>query len=64
MLGHGLAAMVLHRAAAGWQVGQRVTGNPLITCGRCEVSLQGRDKLCDQRTLVCMQLRSSTALIT
>ena len=56
--------MVLHSAAAGRQVGQRVTGNPLITCGRCEVSLQGCDKLCDQCTLVGMQRRSSTALIT
>ena len=55
VLGHEFAATVLHSAAAGWQVGQRVTGNPLITCGRCDYCLQGRDNLCDQRTMVGMQ---------
>ena len=55
VLGHEFAATVLHSASAGWQAGQRVTGNPLITCGRCEFCLQGRDNLCDQRTMVGMQ---------
>ena len=41
VLGHEFAATVLHSASAGWQAGQRVTGNPLITCGRCEFCLQG-----------------------
>ena len=52
VLGHEFAATVLHSAAAGWRVGQRVTGNPLITCGRCEFCGQGRDNLCAQRTMV------------
>jgi threonine dehydrogenase-like Zn-dependent dehydrogenase len=34
------------KAARRWPVGQRVTGNPLITCGRCDYCLQGRDNLC------------------
>ena len=55
MLGHEFAATALHSAAAGWRVGQRVTGNPLITCGRCEFCGQGRDNLCAQRTMVGMQ---------
>ena len=55
VLGHAVAATVLPRAAPGWRVGQRVTGNPLITCGRCEFCLQGRDNLCEARTMVGMQ---------
>jgi 2-desacetyl-2-hydroxyethyl bacteriochlorophyllide A dehydrogenase len=55
VLGHEFAATVLQSAAAGWAVGQRVTGNPLITCGRCEYCLQGRDNLCAHRTMVGMQ---------
>ena len=55
VLGHEFAATVLHSAAAGWQVGQRVTGNPLITCGQCEFCGQGRDNLCEARTMVGMQ---------
>ena len=34
--------------------GQRVTGNPLITCGNCEYCLQGRNNLCANRTMVGM----------
>ena len=46
-----------HRAAVGtplWRAGQRVTVNPLITCGRCDYCLQGRDNLCADRTMVGM----------
>jgi 2-desacetyl-2-hydroxyethyl bacteriochlorophyllide A dehydrogenase len=38
-----------------WRAGQRVTGNPLITCGECEYCMQGRDNLCSNRTMVGMQ---------
>jgi threonine dehydrogenase-like Zn-dependent dehydrogenase len=48
VLGHEFAATVLQSAAPGWQAGQRVTGNPLITCGRCDYCLQGRDNLCSR----------------
>lgn len=54
VLGHEFAATVLHSASPLWQAGQRVTGNPLITCGRCDHCLQGRDNLCEQRTMVGM----------
>jgi 2-desacetyl-2-hydroxyethyl bacteriochlorophyllide A dehydrogenase len=54
VLGHEFAATVLHSAAPLWQAGQRVTGNPLITCGRCDYCLQGRDNLCSDRTMVGM----------
>jgi threonine dehydrogenase-like Zn-dependent dehydrogenase len=54
VLGHEFAATVQASAAPQWRVGQRVTGNPLITCGRCEYCLQGRDNLCARRTMVGM----------
>jgi alcohol dehydrogenase len=54
VLGHEFAATVLSSAAPGWLAGQRVTGNPLITCGRCDYCLQGRDNLCTDRTMVGM----------
>lgn len=55
VLGHEFAATVTTSASPRWRVGQRVTGNPLITCGRCEYCLQGRDNLCADRTMVGMQ---------
>ncbi len=54
VLGHEFAATVVKSASALWQAGQRVTGNPLITCGRCDYCLQGRDNLCSYRTMVGM----------
>ncbi len=55
VLGHEFAATVAQSAHPRWRVGQRVTGNPLITCGHCEYCLQGRDNLCSNRTMVGMQ---------
>ncbi|MFN9449743.1 MAG: galactitol-1-phosphate 5-dehydrogenase [Rubrivivax sp.] len=54
VLGHEFAATVTASASPLWAVGQRVTGNPLITCGRCDYCLQGRDNLCANRTMVGM----------
>jgi threonine dehydrogenase-like Zn-dependent dehydrogenase len=54
VLGHEFAATVLESASPPWRVGQRVTGNPLITCGRCDYCLQGRDNLCAERSMVGM----------
>jgi len=54
VLGHEFAATVLASASPQWSAGQRVTGNPLITCGRCDHCLQGRDNLCADRTMVGM----------
>lgn len=50
VLGHELAGEVV----AGPYLGQRVTANPLITCGACEFCAQGRDNLCANRTMVGM----------
>jgi alcohol dehydrogenase len=50
VLGHEFAGTVV----AGPGEGRRFTGNPLITCGRCEYCEQGRNNLCANRTMVGM----------
>jgi len=50
ILGHELAARVVDGPA----VGRRVTVNPLITCGRCDHCLTGRDNLCAHRKMIGM----------
>lgn len=54
VLGHEFAGTVLASGSPHWLPGMRVTGNPLITCGRCEYCVQGRDNLCAHRTMVGM----------
>ncbi len=54
VLGHEFAGTVIDSADTAWAVGQRVTGNPLITCGHCAYCIQGRDNLCSNRTMVGM----------
>jgi alcohol dehydrogenase len=54
VLGHEFVGRIAESAAAGFEVGQRFTGNPLITCGRCEYCVQGRNNLCANRTMVGM----------
>jgi 2-desacetyl-2-hydroxyethyl bacteriochlorophyllide A dehydrogenase len=39
---------------AGTGTGRRVTVNPLITCGRCDYCLTGRNNLCSDRTMIGM----------
>jgi alcohol dehydrogenase len=50
VLGHELCGEIV----AGPGAGRRVTVNPLITCGRCEYCVQGRNNLCANRTMVGM----------
>ena len=50
ILGHELCATIL----AGARKGARVTVNPLITCGRCDYCLTGRNNLCSDRTMIGM----------
>ncbi|MGC1439964.1 MAG: alcohol dehydrogenase catalytic domain-containing protein [Burkholderiaceae bacterium] len=50
ILGHEFAGTVVD----GPGIGRRVTGNPLISCGRCEYCIQGRNNLCADRTMVGM----------
>jgi 2-desacetyl-2-hydroxyethyl bacteriochlorophyllide A dehydrogenase len=54
VLGHEFCGTVLESASSLYTVGTRVTGNPLITCGRCDYCVQGRNNLCSKRTMVGM----------
>ncbi|WP_274363813.1 zinc-dependent alcohol dehydrogenase [Paenibacillus thermotolerans] len=48
-------------AAGVWRIGDRVTANPLVTCGRCEKCLSGRQQLCGERKLLSAALPGSNA---
>lgn len=54
VMGHEFVGRIERSAAAGFEPGTRWTGNPLITCGRCDCCVQGRNNLCSQRTMVGM----------
>ena len=54
VLGHEFAGTIADTSSPLFTKGQRVTGNPLITCGHCEFCVQGRNNLCANRTMVGM----------
>jgi 2-desacetyl-2-hydroxyethyl bacteriochlorophyllide A dehydrogenase len=54
VLGHEFCGRVVESKHPQYEVGQRVTGNPLITCGYCEYCVTGRNNLCSNRTMVGM----------
>ncbi|SEL55541.1 Threonine dehydrogenase [Roseovarius azorensis] len=53
VLGHEAAGVVL----SGTMKGQRVTVNPLVTCGTCPACRSGRDNLCATRQIISMPPR-------
>ncbi|MEJ8472751.1 zinc-dependent alcohol dehydrogenase [Roseibium algae] len=53
ILGHEVAGTILTGDAAG----QRVTVNPLVTCGTCPACRAGRDNLCPDRQIISMPPR-------
>ena len=53
ILGHEAAGTIM----AGPGKGDRVTVNPLVTCGTCEACLAGRDNLCPDRQIISMPPR-------
>jgi alcohol dehydrogenase len=54
VLGHEFAGTVVESRASTVGVGDRVSGNPSITCGVCDNCAQGRSNLCLDRTMVGM----------
>ena len=54
VLGHEFSGTIVQSAAKNHKIGERVTGNPLITCGTCDYCVQGRSNLCSNRTMVGM----------
>lgn len=53
ILGHEAAGLV----ETGPRKGERVTINPLVTCGTCAACLAGRDNLCPERQIISMPPR-------
>ncbi len=53
ILGHEGAGVI----TGGPRDGERVTVNPLVTCGTCPACLSGRDNLCDTRQIISMPPR-------
>jgi len=46
---------------SGWQVGQRVSGNPTLFCGRCRYCLRGDHHLCDHFGILGEHIRGACA---
>lgn len=53
ILGHEAAGTIV----GGTKDGNRVTINPLVTCGKCEACTSGRTNLCPNRQIISMQPR-------
>ncbi len=53
ILGHEAAGTIV----GGGRDGDRVTINPLVTCGRCDACLDGRPNLCAERQIISMPPR-------
>ncbi|MEJ6398968.1 alcohol dehydrogenase catalytic domain-containing protein [Yoonia sp. 208BN28-4] len=53
ILGHEAAGVI----TGGPRDGERVTINPLVTCGTCSACAVGRDNLCPDRQIISMQPR-------
>ncbi|WP_323765366.1 zinc-dependent alcohol dehydrogenase [Marinovum sp.] len=53
ILGHEAAG----RVVGGTRDGQRVTINPLVTCGSCPACVSGRENLCPERQIISMPPR-------
>ena len=49
ILGHEAAGVII----GGVRDGERVTVNPLVTCGQCKACLSGHDNLCAKR-MICL----------
>ena len=54
VLGHEFAGTVVESRDRSIAIGDRVSGNPSITCGVCDHCAQGRSNLCSDRTMVGM----------
>jgi 2-desacetyl-2-hydroxyethyl bacteriochlorophyllide A dehydrogenase len=61
IFGHELSGLVAESGDPSYAVGDRVTVNPLVTCGQCERCLAGRQQLCAFRLLLGASLPGSNA---
>ncbi|MGR3615688.1 MAG: zinc-dependent alcohol dehydrogenase [Paracoccaceae bacterium] len=56
ILGHEAAGTI----SGGARDGERVTINPLVTCGKCPACTTGRENLCPSRQIISMQPREGS----
>lgn len=63
IFGHEFSGTIVGtgKSSAGLSVGQRVTANPLITCGHCRQCKRGQQQLCLNRKLLSASLPGSNA---
>jgi L-iditol 2-dehydrogenase len=66
IMGHEASGVITHLGdrAAGWQVGDRVTFDSTIYCGRCQFCRRGAVNLCDHRRVLgvsCQEFRQHGA---
>jgi L-iditol 2-dehydrogenase len=66
IMGHEAAGAIaqLGRQVTGWQVGDRVTFDSMISCGRCRFCRRGAANLCDHRQVLgvsCQEFRREGA---
>ena len=54
VLGHEFVGTVVRSKSPLYKINDRVTGNPLITCGTYDYCIDGRNNLCSNRTMVGM----------
>lgn len=54
VMGHEAAGEIWHSESPLFTPGQKVTVDPLITCGHCSYCRTGRDNLCENRGMVGM----------
>ncbi len=54
VMGHEAAGEIWHSSSPRFSVGQKVTVDPLITCGHCFYCRTGHDNLCENRGMVGM----------
>lgn len=54
VMGHELSGVIEESASPLFKKGDKVTANPLIRCGYCSYCLEGRDNICENRTMVGM----------
>ena len=54
IMGHEFTGEVVDRGrdVEGLSIGDRVTVNPILSCGRCEECLRGRTSICPRRTVI------------
>jgi len=54
IMGHEFSGVVAEvgKEAGDWKVGDRVTANPVLYCGKCYFCKDGRQSICDNRPLI------------